>query len=98
MWDCGLRVVSMDSSTTDVTDTDDNRTVFDGSGNDKRDGAFPQVRWVVAAESRTGVLDSATIDSHTAGEQSRSPCGPSGTTFAGHPTIRRRLTRKRQGV
>src|SRR5512135_3906416 len=59
----------MDGSTCDVPDTDDNRAVFGGPGNDKRDGAFPQVRWVVAAESGTGALLEATIGAYTTGEQ-----------------------------
>lgn len=66
---CGLRVVSMDGSTTDVPDTPANRAVFDGPGNDKRDGAFPQVRWLVAAEAATGALISATIGAYSSGEQ-----------------------------
>jgi hypothetical protein len=69
VWVCGLRVISMDGSTTDVPDTDDNRAGFCGPGNDKRDGAFPQVRWVVAAESGTGALVEATIGAYTTGEQ-----------------------------
>jgi Insertion element 4 transposase N-terminal/Transposase DDE domain len=69
VWVCGLRVISMDGSTTDVPDTDDNRAVFGGPSNDKRDGAFPQVRWVVAAESGTGALVEATIGPYTRGEQ-----------------------------
>ena len=69
VWVCGLRVVSMDGSTCDVPDTKDNRAAFSGPGNDKRDGAFPQVRWVVAAESGTGALVEATIGAYTTGEQ-----------------------------
>lgn len=69
VWVCGLRVVSMDGSTSDVPDTEDNRAAFSGPSNDKRDGAFPQVRWVVAAESGTGALVEATIGAYTTGEQ-----------------------------
>lgn len=69
VWVCGLRVVSMDGSTTDIPDTKANREVFGGPGNDKRDGAFPQVRWVVAAESGTGALIEATFGPYTRGEQ-----------------------------
>jgi len=69
VWVCGLRVVSMDGSLTDVPDTDANRTAFAGPSNDKRDGAFPQVRWVAAAESGTGALIEATIGAYTTGEQ-----------------------------
>src|SRR5512144_1511247 len=69
VWVCGLRVVSMDGSTTDVPDTEPNRKVFGGPSNDTRDGAFPQVRWVVAAESGTGALVEATIGAYATGEQ-----------------------------
>lgn len=72
VWVCGLRVVSMDGSSSDVPDTDVNRAAFGGPGNDKRDGAFPQVRWVVAAESGTGALVEATIGAYTTGEQTLS--------------------------
>ena len=47
---CGLRVVSMDGSSTDVPDTKENDEYFGRPSNATRDGAFPQVRWVVAAE------------------------------------------------
>jgi hypothetical protein len=69
VWCCGLRVISMDGSTTDVPDTPANREAFSGPSNDKRDGAFPQVRWVVAAESGTGALIEATFGPYTRGEQ-----------------------------
>ena len=46
---CGLRVVSMDGSSTDVPDTKDNDEYFGRPSNATRAGAFPQVRWVVAA-------------------------------------------------
>lgn len=69
VWVCGLRVVSMDGSTTDIADTPENREVFSGPSNDKRDGAFPQVRWVAAAESGTGALVEATFGPYTRGEQ-----------------------------
>jgi hypothetical protein len=66
---CGLRVVSMDGSTTDVPDTKDNAGYFGRPSNATRDGAFPQVRWVVAAESGTGALTGATLGPYTVGEQ-----------------------------
>ena len=53
---CGLRVVSMDGSTTDVPDTKENDAHFGRPCNASRDGAFPQVRWLAAAESGTGAL------------------------------------------
>ena len=58
---CGLRVVSMDGSTTDVPDTKENDEHFGRPSNATRAGAFPQVRWVVAAESGTGALVGATL-------------------------------------
>ena len=66
---CGLRVISMDGSTTDLPDTPANRSFFCGPSNDKRDGAFPQVRWVAAAESGTGALTGAAFGPYTRGEQ-----------------------------
>ena len=70
MFCCGLRVVSMDGSTTDVPDTKDNDEYFGRPSNATRAGAFPQVRWVVAAESGTGALIGAAIGAYTVGEQS----------------------------
>jgi hypothetical protein len=66
---CGLRVVSMDGSSTDVPDTKDNDEYFGRPSNATRAGAFPQVRWVVAAESGTGALIGATLGPYTVGEQ-----------------------------
>ncbi|GAC1385823.1 MAG: IS4 family transposase [Acidimicrobiales bacterium] len=66
---CGLRVVSMDGSTTDVPDTDVNDAYFGRPTNATRAGAFPQVRWLAAAESGTGALIGATIGPYTVGEQ-----------------------------
>jgi hypothetical protein len=67
---CGLRVVSMDGSTTDVPDSKANAEYFGRPSNATRDGAFPQVRWIVAAESGTGALVGATLGPYTVGEQS----------------------------
>ncbi len=66
---CGLRVVSMDGSTTDVPDTKENDAHFRRPCNATRDGAFPQVRWLVAAESGTGALLGASFGPYTVGEQ-----------------------------
>src|SRR4249919_1253443 len=66
---CGLRVVSMDGSSTDVPDTKDNDEYFGRLSNATRAGAFPQVRWLAAAESGTGALVGATIGPYTVGEQ-----------------------------
>jgi hypothetical protein len=66
---CGLRVISMDGSTTDLPGSAENAAFFGRPGNDKRQGAFPQVRWVAAAESGTGALTGATFGPYTTGEQ-----------------------------
>src|SRR4249919_2784345 len=66
---CGLRVVSMDGSTTDVPDTKENDEYFGRPSNATRDGACPQVRWLAAAESGTGALVGAAIGAYTVGEQ-----------------------------
>jgi len=69
---CGLRVVSMDGSTTDVPDGEENDAFFSRPSNASRDGAFPQVRWVAAAESATGSLLGAAFGAYGTGEQSLS--------------------------
>jgi len=66
---CGLRVVSVDGSSTDVPNTPENDEYFGRPSNATRDGAFPQVRWLAAAESGTGALVGATIGPYTVGEQ-----------------------------
>ncbi|MGH3811255.1 MAG: IS4 family transposase [Pseudonocardiaceae bacterium] len=66
---CGLRVISMDGSSTDVPDTAANAEFFGRPGNATRAGAFPQVRWLAAAESGTGALVGATFGPYTVGEQ-----------------------------
>ena len=67
---CGLRVVSVDGSVTDVPDGEKNAGFFGRPSNQSRDGAFPQARWVAAAESGTGSLLGAAIGRYTDGEQS----------------------------
>jgi hypothetical protein len=66
---CGLRIVSVDGSVTDVPDSPANGRYFGRPSNQTRDGAFPQLRWVVAAESGTGSLLGAAIGPYTSGEQ-----------------------------
>jgi Insertion element 4 transposase N-terminal/Transposase DDE domain len=66
---CGLRVVSMDGSTTDVPNSKANDAHFGRPSNATRAGAFPQVRWLAAAESGTGALVGATFGRYTVGEQ-----------------------------
>jgi hypothetical protein len=65
----GLRVVSMDGTTSDVPDTRENAAHFGRPSNATRDGAYPQVRWLVAAESGTGALLGASFGPYTLGEQ-----------------------------
>jgi hypothetical protein len=66
---CGLRVISMDGSTADIPDSTANDEFFGRPSNQTRDGAFPQVRWVVAAESGTGSLIGAALGRYRSGEQ-----------------------------
>jgi hypothetical protein len=65
----GLRVVSIDGSSSDVPDTAGNAEFFGRPRSQTRDGAFPQVRWLAAAESGTGALLGATFGPYTVGEQ-----------------------------
>ena len=58
---CGLRIVSIDGSTSDVPDSKANVAHFGRPSNQARDGAFPQVRWLAAAESGTGSLMGASL-------------------------------------
>ena len=66
---CGLRAVSMDGSTTDVPDSAENAAFFGRPSNQSRDGAFPQARWVAAAESGTGSLLGAAMGPYRTAEQ-----------------------------
>jgi len=62
-------VISLDGSTSDLPDTRENAEHFGRPSNATREGAFPQVRWLVAAESGTGALIGATLGPYTVGEQ-----------------------------
>ena len=66
---CGLRIVSMDGSTSDVPDSPPNVAHFGRPSNQTRDGAFPQVRWLAAAESGTGSLVGASLGPYRDSEQ-----------------------------
>jgi hypothetical protein len=59
---CGLRVISMHGSATDVPDSAENAPFFGRPSTAGRDGAFPQVRWVTAADSGTGALTEASSE------------------------------------
>jgi hypothetical protein len=65
----GLRVISLDGSTSDLPDTRENAEHFHRPSNATREGAFPQVRWLAAAESGTGALIGASFGPYTVGEQ-----------------------------
>jgi hypothetical protein len=56
---CGLRVISVDDSVADLPATAENGEFFGWLPPGPQDGAFPQVRWVAAAESGTGALTGA---------------------------------------
>jgi hypothetical protein len=66
---CGLRVASMDGATTDVPDSMANDEFFGRPPDQSGDRAFPQVRWVAAAESGTGSLLGAAIGPYRAPAQ-----------------------------
>jgi DDE family transposase len=66
---CGLRVVSIDGSTSDVPDSEASDEHFGRPSNQTRDGAFPQVRWLAAAESGTGSLLGASVGPYRDSEQ-----------------------------
>src|SRR5260370_20977415 len=66
---CGLRVISVDGSVTDLPDTPENAAFFGRPSNATRDGAFPQARWGAAADAGTGALAGAAFGPSTAGEQ-----------------------------
>jgi hypothetical protein len=66
---CGLRVISMDGSTCDLPDSEENAAFFGRPSTASRDGAFAQARWVAAAESGTGALTGASFGPYRTGEQ-----------------------------
>jgi hypothetical protein len=65
---CGLRVVSMDGSTSDVRDTAENSEYLSRPSNGCRAGRFLRSR-LAAAESGTGALIGASFGPYTVGEQ-----------------------------
>ena len=52
-----------------MPDSEKNAAFFGRPSNQSRDGAFPQARWVAAAESGTGSLLGAAIGRYTDAEQ-----------------------------
>ena len=88
----------MDGTTTDVPDSGKNATFFSLPSNQTRDGAFPQARWLAAAESGTGSLLVAAIGRYTDGEQTLAldllPCfGPGMLVLADRQFLSWSLTR-----
>ena len=69
VWHCGLRIVSIDGAVTDVPDSKANDEYFGRPANQHGNGSFPQVRWVVAAESRTGSLLGAALGPYPSGDR-----------------------------
>src|ERR1700722_16531622 len=69
VWFCGLRIVSIDGAVTDVPDSKANDECFGRPANQASDGLFPQVRWVVAAESGTGSLLGAALGPYPSGDR-----------------------------
>ena len=65
----GLRIGSVDGTPSAVPDTGENAGYFGRPSNATRAGAYPQVRWLVAAESGTGALLGASFGPYTLGEQ-----------------------------
>jgi len=68
-WCRGLRIISIDGAVTDVPDSKANDEHFGRPANQPRDGSFPQVRWVVAAESWTGSLLGAALGPYPSGDR-----------------------------
>jgi len=66
---CGLRMISVDGCPVNVPDTPANNEFFGGPGKGARSGAFPQVRWLAAAESGIGALIRATFGPYPVREQ-----------------------------
>ncbi len=70
---CGLRVISVGDSVADLPATPENSAFFGGPAQGPHHGAFPQVRWVVAAESGTGALTGAAFGPASVTAQSLIP-------------------------
>ncbi|WP_327048338.1 IS4 family transposase [Microbispora sp. NBC_01189] len=65
----GLRTLAIDGFTMNVQATPDNDAEFGRPGNDKSEGAFPQVRVVALAETGTRTLQGAEVGPLADGEQ-----------------------------
>jgi hypothetical protein len=67
-WYRAWRVVSLDGSTLDVTDTAANAAAFGRQRGDRGDSAFPQVRFVSLLENGTHVLFGSLLAPYATGE------------------------------
>lgn len=67
-WYHGWKVVSIDGTTLDVADTEENEQAFGRHGGDRGKGAFPQIRLVALVENGTHVLFGAKIAGCRTGE------------------------------
>jgi hypothetical protein len=96
---CGLRVISVDDSVADLPATPENGEFFGWPPPGPRDGTFPQVRWVAAAESGTGALTGAAFGPASATAQSLVPglrpaFGPGMLVLAGPGVLAYTLARE----
>ncbi len=69
-WYRQWRLVSLDGSCLDVTDTQENRTAFGLPGASRGESAFPQLRFVALVENGTHVLFGARLGRFADGETS----------------------------
>lgn len=67
-WYRGWRLVSMDGSTMDVPDTQDNAEAFGRPTNGQGEGAFPQFRFVSLVECGTRILFGTRMGPYSTGE------------------------------
>jgi hypothetical protein len=81
-----------------VPDSDENNGFFGRPSNAARTGSYPQVRWLVAAESGTGALLGAAHGPYTVGEQTLArdlvpAFGPDTLTLCDRNSLSHRLAR-----
>ncbi len=67
-WYRGRRVVSVDGSTLDVADTEENELTFGRPQGGRGRAGFPKIRFVTLVENGTHVLFSARVDAFKVGE------------------------------
>lgn len=67
-WYRNWRLVSLDGSTLDVADTEENRTVFGRPGASRGHSAYPQIRLVSLVENGTHILFGTAMGGYATGE------------------------------